>query len=80
MCAKDRAGLWSCAEDSVGVPLKPTELKHIVPENQGKLFIVAEDAGFYDMAPTEIPFRNENTDLNGACAGDQRDRPVRPEF
>lgn len=67
VCAKDLAGLWSCAEKSVGVPLRPAELKHIVPEDQGKLFVVAEDAGFYNAAPNEIPFRNENTDLNGAC-------------
>ncbi len=66
MCAKDQAGLWSCDEKSVGVPLKPLELKKIDPMNQGKLFIVAEDAGFWQAAPNEIPFRNENTYLNGA--------------
>ena len=60
VCAKDYAGWTTCAEDTVGVPLTPTELKHIVPEDQGKMFIVAEDAGFWQAPPNEIPFRNEN--------------------
>lgn len=60
VCAKDYAGWTTCAEKSVGVPLTSMELKHIVPEDQGKMFIVAEDAGFWDAVPTEIPFRNEN--------------------
>ena len=66
VCAKDYAGLVTCKEDSVGVPLSELELKKIVPENQGKLFVVAEDRGFWNAPPNEIPFRNENLFLNGA--------------
>jgi len=62
VCAKDQAGLWACAEDSVGVPLTAAKLKHIVPENNGKLFIVAEDHGFFDATPDELGYRPENFD------------------
>ena len=66
VCAKDYAGHVTCQEKSVGVPLSELELKKIVPENQGKLFVVAEDTGFWNAPPNEIPFRNENLFLNSA--------------
>ena len=51
MCAKDQAGLVTCNEKSVGVPLKPTLDKKIDPINEGKLFIVAEDTYFWKEQP-----------------------------
>ena len=57
MCAKDQAGWVTCAEDSVGVPLKPTLDKKIDPINQGKLFVVAEDTLFWAQAPDEFGYR-----------------------
>jgi hypothetical protein len=48
------------------------ERKHVVPENQGKLFIVAEDAGFWQAQPDELPYRPENFN--------QLDVPVPPEY
>ena len=51
MCAKDEAGWTTCAEDTVGVPLKPTLDKKIDPINEGKLFVVAEDTYFWKEQP-----------------------------
>lgn len=57
----------------MGVPLTPTELKHIVPENQGKLFVVAEDRGIWGAAPDELSYRPDP-----ATAG--LNVPVTPEY
>lgn len=73
VCAKDAAGNWDCAEDSVGVPLTPAELKHVVPENQGKLFKIAEDRGLWGAAPDELSYRP-----NPVTAG--LNVPVTPEY
>ena len=64
VCAKDAAGWVTCDEDSVGVPIKPATAKHFTPDNEGKLFIVAEDTVFWKTAVDQFPFRAENTDLN----------------
>lgn len=55
------------------MPLRPSELKHIMPENQGKLFVVATDRGFWGAAPDEFSYRPDPV-----TAG--LDVPVTPEF
>lgn len=64
VCAKDAAGWTTCAQDSVGVPLKPITAKHFTPEDQGNLFVVAEDTAFWKVPVNQMPFREENTDLD----------------
>lgn len=73
MCAQDAAGWISCAEASVGVPLTPMMLKHIVPENQGKLFQVAQDKAIWNAPVDELSFRQ-------LIANEGLDMPVPPAY
>ena len=47
----------TCAEDSVGVPLKYSLDKKIDPINEGKLFVVAEDTVWWDELPNPFGYR-----------------------
>jgi hypothetical protein len=64
VCAKDEAGWTTCAEDTTGVPLKPIVLKKLNPEDQGKLYIVAQDTGFWNMAQDQFPYRPDKVGLD----------------
>lgn len=70
VCAKDYCGNETCDWKTVGVPIKYTDQKLLQQAvNDGALYLVAQERGFWNALPDGFPYRARATPLTGPAVG-----------